>query len=116
MSDEHDPYVTGCGGNRFVHTPNIDRMAAQGVRFDNAYCNSPLCVPSRFSFWSGRYAHAVNAWDNGSPFPSSVPTIGNYLEAAGYDTYLSGRSHFVGRQGFGKRLLDCPSTARSTRR
>ena len=106
MSDEHDPHVTGCGGNRFVHTPNIDRMAAQGVHFDNAYCNSPLCVPSRFSFWSGRYAHAVNAWDNGSPFPSSVPTIGNYLEAAGYDTFLSGRSHFVGRQGFGKRLLD----------
>ena len=40
MSDEHDPYVTGCGGNRFVDTPNIDRMAAHGVRFDNAYRNS----------------------------------------------------------------------------
>ena len=105
MSDEHDPHITG-GTNRFVATPNIDRIAAEGARFDSAYCNSPLCVPSRFSFWSGRYVHSINAWDNGSPFPSSVPTIGNYLEAGGYDTYLCGRSHFVGRQGFGKRLLD----------
>ena len=72
MSDEHDPHISGCGGNEFVATPHLDRIAAEGARFDSAYCNSPLCVPSRFSFWSGRYAHSVNAFDNGSPFPSSV--------------------------------------------
>lgn len=73
MSDEHDPFI-----------------AQDGIRFQNAYCNSPLCVPSRFSFMSGRYAHQVNAFDNGSPFPTSIPTIGNYLEAAG-STECSGQ-------------------------
>ena len=53
MSDEHDPAVTGCYGDRVVQTPNLDRLAAQGVTFDGCYTNSPLCVPARLSFHRG---------------------------------------------------------------
>ena len=58
MTDEHDPAVTGCYGHPVVQTPNLDQLARHGVVFDNAYCNSPMCVPSRMSFITGRYA-----WD-----------------------------------------------------
>jgi choline-sulfatase len=56
MSDEHNQRVSGCYGNSIVKTPNIDSLAAQGVVFENHYCNSPLCVPSRSSFTAGKYA------------------------------------------------------------
>ena len=49
MSDEHSREIAGCYGNRIVRTPNIDALAARGVVFENAYCNSPICVPSRAS-------------------------------------------------------------------
>jgi len=53
MSDEHDPAVSGCYGHPLVQTPNLDRLAAQGTLFENAYCNNPICVPSRMSFLTG---------------------------------------------------------------
>ena len=56
MSDEHDPAVSGCYGHPVVQTPNLDRLAAEGVLFENAYCNNPICVPSRMSFLTGQYA------------------------------------------------------------
>ena len=96
MSDEHDPAVSGCYGHPVVQTPNLDRLASQGVLFENAYCNNPICVPSRMSFLTGQYASDVNVFDNGSPLASEIPTFAHYLEASGYETTLCGRMHMVG--------------------
>ena len=109
MSDEHDPAVMGCAGHPLARTPNLDRLAAAGARFDNAYCNSPICGPSRMSFLTGRYSHRIGVWDNGAPLPAEVPTFGHYFTAAGYETVLCGRSHLLGpdrQRGFTTRLLD----------
>ena len=109
MSDEHDPAVTGCYGHPLVQTPNLDRLAAGGVLFENAYCNNPICVPSRMSFLTGKYASDVNVFDNGSPLAPDIPTFAHYLEASGYETTLCGRMHMIGPDrlhGFGRRLLD----------
>ena len=109
MSDEHDPAVTGCYGHPLVQTPHLDRLAAEGTLFENAYCNNPICVPSRMSFLTGKFASDVNVFDNGSPLPSEIPTFAHYLEASGYETSLCGRMHMVGPNrfhGFGRRLLD----------
>jgi len=74
MSDEHDPRVSQAYGHRFVRTPNIQRLAERGVVFDNGYCNSPLCTPSRASFTTGKYPHRISAWDNMSSLSSDEPT------------------------------------------
>lgn len=109
MSDEHDPAATGCYGHPLVQTPHLDRLARQGVMFDSAYCNSPMCVPSRMSFLTGRYGWEIGVYDNGSPLGSEIPTFAHYFEAAGYDAVLCGRMHMVGPDrlhGFGRRLFD----------
>ena len=54
MSDEHAPMFSGPYGHPFVQTPHMDRLAEDGVTFTNAYCNSPLCMPSRMSFMTGQ--------------------------------------------------------------
>ncbi|NKB63943.1 MAG: choline-sulfatase [Gammaproteobacteria bacterium] len=94
-------------GNTACQTPHIDRLAAGGVVFENAYCNYPLCAPSRFSMASGLLPSRIGAYDNGAEFPASVPTYAHYLRAAGYQTILSGKMHFVGPDqlhGFEERL------------
>ena len=58
MTDEHTRKVLGCYGNSIVQTPNLDRLARIGTVFSNAYCNVPICVPSRASFATGQYAHS----------------------------------------------------------
>ena len=109
MSDEHDPAVMGCSGHPLVQTPNLDRLAGEGTRFDNAYCNSPICVPSRMAFFTGNYCHRIGVWDLGSPLRAEIPTFGHYFTAAGYETVLCGRTHMPGAErlhGFGTRLYD----------
>lgn len=96
MADEHAPQFSGAYGHRLVRSPNIDQLAAEGVLFEHAYCNSPLCVPSRMSFMTGRYLHQIGVWDNGSPLASDAVTWAHLLRAAGYDVVLSGKQHFVG--------------------
>ena len=109
MSDEHDPAVTGCYGHPHIETPHMDRLASEGTTFDNAYTACPICVPARMSFMTGQYVHQIGTWDNGSPLAGTIPTMGSYLEAAGYETAACGRTHFIGPErlhGFGKRLMD----------
>lgn len=96
MSDEHAPMFSGPYGHPLVQTPHLDRLAADGVVFQNAYCNSPLCTPSRMSFMTGRYVHHIGAWDNSAPIPSDMVTWAHRLRAIGYDVVLSGKQHFYG--------------------
>jgi choline-sulfatase len=108
ISDQHRGDWMGCAGSRIVDTPNLDRMAHEGVQFTRAYCNSPLCVPSRMSMMTGRYPHNTQVFSNNDHLSSDTPTIAHAMGLAGYETVLCGRMHFVGpdqRHGFQKRLV-----------
>ena len=94
MSDEHNPRVLGCGGHPVIRTPNLDRLAARGVRFTDAYCNSPICVPSRASFHTGRYVNEIRYWDNAIAYDGRVPTWGHRLREAGHRVESIGKLHF----------------------
>ncbi len=96
MADQLAPQFTGTYGHPLVKTPHLDALANRGVRFDSAYCNSPLCAPSRFSFMSGQLISRIAAYDNASEFPASIPTFAHYLRCMGYSTCLAGKMHFVG--------------------
>src|SRR5438128_399146 len=94
MSDEHSRRVLGCYGHAMVRTPNLDRLAASGVRFTDAYCNSPICVPSRAALHTGRYVHDIGFWDNGIPYDGSVPSWAYRLKQAGHEVVSIGKLHF----------------------
>jgi choline-sulfatase len=83
-------------GNQVTRTPNLDRLAEQGLVFDNAYCNNPLCVPSRASMLTGLLGSTIDIFDNASELRASIPTFVHYLRSAGYQTCLSGKMHFIG--------------------
>lgn len=83
-------------GHSVVKTPHLDELAEGGVVFENAYCNFPLCTPSRMSMMTGRFANAVKVWDNSTELASCEPTIPHYLNMIGYDTTLCGKMHFIG--------------------
>jgi choline-sulfatase len=86
--------VLGCNGDPLIRTPNLDRLAARGVRFADAYCNSPICVPSRASFQTGRYVHNIRFWDNAIAYDGSVPSWAHRLKAAGHRVDSIGKLHF----------------------
>ena len=96
MADQLAPQFTATYGHKVVKTPCLDALAERGMRFDAAYCNSPLCAPSRFSFMSGQLISKIGAYDNASEFPASIPTFAHYLKTLNYSTCLSGKMHFVG--------------------
>jgi len=96
MADQLSPQFCGTYAHHLVQTPNMDALAESGVRFDAAYCNTPLCAPSRFSFMSGQLVSRIAGYDNGSEFKASIPTFAHALRAQGYRTCLSGKMHFVG--------------------
>ena len=114
----------GNSGHPVVRTPHLDRLAEQSYAFDSAYCNSPICTPSRLSLLTGRFPHQIGAWDLGAIADRQYQTWGDYLTEAGYETVLCGRTHFNGtdrRLGFSDRLLDdlprwCNATGRPPRR
>ncbi len=96
-------------GDPVAVTPRLDRLAEAGVVFERAYCNFPLCAPSRFSMASGRLASAIGAYDNAAEFPASIPSYAHHLRLRGYRTTLSGKMHFVGPDqlhGFDERLTE----------
>lgn len=107
MADQLSPQYCGTYGHPLVKTPHIDNLTRQGMRFDAAYCNAPLCAPSRFSFMSGQLISNIAGYDNGSEFKASIPTFAHALRQQGYRTCLSGKMHFVGPDqlhGFEERL------------
>ncbi|NDR57368.1 sulfatase-like hydrolase/transferase [Pseudoruegeria sp. M32A2M] len=83
----------GCAGHPHLQTPNFDRVAARGVRFTNAYCQSPICGASRMSIYTGRYVSSHGASWNGVPLRVGEPTLGDHLRAAGMDCWLIGKTH-----------------------
>jgi len=64
MSDEHNPFYSSVYGHPFVHTPNMERLARSGSVFLNAYCPSPLCLPSRSAFMAGKRVHELQTYSN----------------------------------------------------
>ncbi|KAL5355101.1 alkaline-phosphatase-like protein [Aspergillus floccosus] len=82
--------------NSPIKTPNLDRLANEGVVFDSAYCNSPLCAPSRFVMVTGQLPSKIGAYDNASDLPADTPTYAHYLRREGYHTALAGKMHFCG--------------------
>jgi choline-sulfatase len=96
MYDQIAASALRCYGNPITITPHIDHLAAEGVVFDNAYCNSPLCTPARYCLMTGQLPSLTGGYDNAAYLPSTVPTVAHYLRAAGYRTTLSGKMHFVG--------------------
>ncbi|HDR9402133.1 TPA: sulfatase-like hydrolase/transferase, partial [Burkholderia multivorans] len=94
MADQLTPFALPAYGNRVARTPTLDRLAAQGVVFDAAYCASPLCAPSRFSLLTGKLPSGIGAYDNAAELPAQTLTFAHYLRAAGYRTMLSGKMHF----------------------
>nr|XP_061809054.1 LOW QUALITY PROTEIN: choline-sulfatase-like [Nerophis lumbriciformis] len=107
MADQLSPFAVGAYGNPIVKTPHIDALAEQGVVFESAYCNSPLCAPARFTFMSGQQVSTIGAYDNAAYFSSDTPTFAHYLRHLGYQTSLSGKMHFIGSDqlhGFEERL------------
>jgi choline-sulfatase len=110
MADQVTPFMLSPYGQRAAIMPNLDRLALEGAVFDNAYCNAPLCVPSRTSMFGGRLTAAVESWDNASEFRADIPTWMHYLRAAGYHTAVSGKTHFIGPDqyhGLHERLTQC---------
>jgi choline-sulfatase len=89
-----------------IKTPHLDKLAAEAVQFDSAYCPSPLCAPSRMSMITGRLPMSIGAYDNASQINSEIPTYAHYLRSKGYHTALAGKMHFVGDQlhGYEQRL------------
>lgn len=86
----------GAYGNDEIHTPHLDRLAEQGVLFENCYVNSPVCGPSRASLMSGRYVHAHGAWANGVGLPAHERLFSRDLADHGYDCGLVGKFHVGG--------------------
>jgi choline-sulfatase len=107
MADQLSAGALPAYGNKVVKAPHLSALGKAGVVFDRAYCNSPICAPSRFSLLSGRLPTKIKAFDNASEFPASIPTIAHYLCSVGYRTILSGKMHFIGPDqlhGFEERL------------
>jgi choline-sulfatase len=94
FSDQHTRAALSCHGHPQVLTPHLDALAARGVRFGNAYCNSPICVPSRAVLATGQYVHETGYWDNAKPYEGTVPSWGHWLQNRGHRVESIGKLHF----------------------
>ena len=108
MADQHNPKMLGSRGHECVKTPNLDALASRGTRFDRAYTNSPLCVPARASFATGRYVHDNGCWDNAIAYEGSQPSWGHRLQAAGNPVVSIGKLHYRSEEddtGFDEQIV-----------
>jgi choline-sulfatase len=108
MADQHNPKMLGSRGHECVKTPNLDALASRGTRFDRAYTNSPLCVPARASFATGRYVHGNGCWDNAIAYEGSQPSWGHRLQAAGNPVVSIGKLHYRSEEddtGFDEQIV-----------
>jgi arylsulfatase A-like enzyme len=117
MYDQLRHDFLSCAGHPTMRTPNMDRLAAMGVRFSRAYVQSPVCGASRMSFYTGRYVHSHGAAWNNFPLKVGEVTLGDHLRALGVDSWLIGKTHMQadaeGWRGWGWRPT--ASSARASR-
>jgi choline-sulfatase len=94
MSDEHQMGAMGCAGHPIVKTPNLDRLAYEGTRFEAAYTASPICVPARAAFATGRRVHDTGYWCNAHPYDGKVRSWGHRLQETGHTVLSIGKLHY----------------------
>jgi choline-sulfatase len=94
VSDEHAARYMGCSGHPIVRTPNLDRLAGRGTRFESAYTNCPICVPARASFATGRHVHELGTWDNAIAYEGRQETWAHRLTASGHRAVSIGKLHY----------------------
>ncbi len=94
IGDDSAAYTLGCYNNPLAQTPNLDHLAETGVRFDHAYCNSPVCTPSRQSLLTGMLPHTVGVTQLTTPLSEETITLAEVFKQAGYDTAAIGKMHF----------------------
>ena len=112
MCDQLRADYLGCAGHPVLRTPNIDALARRGVRFTRAYCQAPVCGPSRMSFYTGRYMTSHGAHYNDVPLRVDEWTLGDYLRPLGLRAGLVGKTHFaMDRDGFARLGIDPDSPA-----
>ena len=112
MADQLRWDYLSCYGARHIETPNLDRLASKGVRFDKAYVQSPICGPSRMSFYTGRYVRSHGATWNGFPLSVGQPTLGDHLRELGVSCSLVGKTHATAdREGMARLGIDPESVA-----
>jgi choline-sulfatase len=107
MFDQMSAQSLPCYGHAVAKAPHLQGLAERGVVFENAYCNSPLCSPSRFAMMTGQLPSRIGAYDNAAELNAGVPTFAHYLRALGYRTCLSGKMDFTGADqlhGYEERL------------
>lgn len=107
FSDEHTRDIAGAYGNGLVRTPNLDALAARGTRFDAAYCNCPICVPSRASLATGRHVYEIGCWDNANPYTGVPKGWGQRLIDEGHEVAAIGKLHYRSAQdptGFSEQI------------
>ncbi|MCS7237436.1 MAG: sulfatase [Thermoguttaceae bacterium] len=93
ITDDQRWDFLSCAGHPFLKTPNIDRLAREGVRFVNAFVTTSLCSPSRASFLSGLYAHTHGVLNNFTDYPRDLPSFPRRLQQLGYHTAYIGKWH-----------------------
>ena len=108
MSDEHQGNALGCLGHPFVKTPNLDKLAENGVIFSNAYTSCPICVPARASFATGLPVHKNRLWDNAMPYYGQIPSWGHRLQSRNISVESIGKLHYRSQEdddGFDKKHI-----------
>ena len=101
MSDDHAKEAVSCYGSKLLKTPNIDKLAEEGIRFDDAFVTNSICGPSRAVFLTGKFSHKNGFKSNFDEFDGSQATLAKYLQANGYFTSIVGKWHLKSEpQGF----------------
>jgi choline-sulfatase len=94
MSDQHSRGMLGCYGHPVAWTPSLDRLASRGTRFTACWTPSPVCIPARAAFATGKYIHQIGFWDNADPYDASIPSWHHRLRDAGHRVVSIGKLHF----------------------
>ena len=101
MTDDHTTQAISCYGGNMVKTPNIDRIATEGIRFDNCYATNALSGPSRACILTGKFGHVNGFTDNAKTFNGDQETFPKILQRNGYQTAIIGKWHLISEpQGF----------------
>jgi len=100
--DQLQSFCLGCNGHKVLRTPNIDALAGDGINFTRAYCNNPVCMPSRATLLTGLTPRQHGLRSNGCPLPEHLPTITQALASAGYRTHAVGKLHLRPAGGCGQ--------------